>query len=101
MAVILERSAGCAVAWERIWFLKGAAVTPQVRHRRRNYAQRSRQERARKANIGMQLREKQKTKLIYGVLEKQFRGYYNMAKSGAGRDGREPDAHSGKRAWTT
>ena len=27
----------------------------------------------------MQLREKQKAKFIYGVLEKQFRGYYNRA----------------------
>ena len=25
----------------------------------------------------MQLREKQKAKFIYGVLEKQFRGYFN------------------------
>jgi small subunit ribosomal protein S4 len=28
----------------------------------------------------MQLREKQKAKFIYGVLEKQFRGYYDKAK---------------------
>ncbi len=29
----------------------------------------------------MQLREKQKAKFIYGVLEKQFRGYFKRAKS--------------------
>ena len=31
------------------------------------------------SEYGMQLREKQKTKRIYGVLEKQFRGYYEEA----------------------
>ena len=36
--------------------------------------------RRRKENeYGMQLREKQKVKFIYGVLEKQFRGYYKHA----------------------
>lgn len=29
---------------------------------------------------GMQLREKQKVKFIYGVLEKQFHGYFNKAR---------------------
>ena len=29
---------------------------------------------------GIQLREKQKAKFIYGVLEKQFRGYYAKAE---------------------
>ncbi len=31
------------------------------------------------SEYGMQLREKQKTKRIYGVLEKQFRGYFETA----------------------
>ncbi len=31
------------------------------------------------SEYGLQLREKQKTKRIYGVLEKQFRGYYEQA----------------------
>ncbi len=31
------------------------------------------------SEYGMQLREKQKAKFIYGVLEKQFRGYYQKA----------------------
>ena len=31
------------------------------------------------SEYGMQLREKQKTKRIYGILEKQFRGYYEEA----------------------
>ena len=36
------------------------------------------------SEYGLQLREKQKAKFIYGVLEKQFRHYYEMAKK---RDG--------------
>lgn len=39
------------------------------------------QARARKmSEYGMQLREKQKVKFIYGVLEKQFHGYFNKAR---------------------
>ena len=36
--------------------------------------------RRKESEYGMQLREKQKAKFIYGVLEKQFRGYYEKAK---------------------
>jgi len=36
--------------------------------------------RRRESEYGAQLREKQKAKFIYGVLEKQFRGYYDEAK---------------------
>lgn len=32
------------------------------------------------SEYGLQLKEKQKAKFIYGVLEKQFRGYYDKAK---------------------
>ncbi|ROP43195.1 30S ribosomal protein S4 [Pseudokineococcus lusitanus] len=35
----------------------------------------------------MQMREKQKCARIYGVLEKQFRGYYEEAQSRSGRTG--------------
>lgn len=31
------------------------------------------------SNYGLQLREKQKAKRIYGILERQFRGYYEEA----------------------
>lgn len=33
-----------------------------------------------KSEYGIQLNEKQKAKFIYGVLERQFRGYYEKAK---------------------
>ena len=37
-------------------------------------------QRRQESEYGRQLREKQKAKFIYGVLEKQFRGYYDKAK---------------------
>lgn len=37
------------------------------------------QGRAKFSDYGLQLREKQKTRRIYGILEKQFRGYYYKA----------------------
>ena len=43
--------------------------------------------RRRESEYGMQLREKQKAKFIYGVLEKQFRGYFKKAKSMPGITG--------------
>lgn len=36
--------------------------------------------RRKESEYGLQLREKQKAKFIYGVLEKQFRGYFKRAK---------------------
>ena len=39
------------------------------------------------SEYAMQLREKQKAKFIYGVLEKQFRGYFKRAKSMEGQTG--------------
>jgi small subunit ribosomal protein S4 len=46
------------------------------------------QRRGRRAlGYGIQLREKQKVKRIYGVLEKQFRNYFKMAERGKGITG--------------
>ncbi|MBQ5759862.1 MAG: 30S ribosomal protein S4 [Schwartzia sp.] len=39
------------------------------------------------SEYGLQLKEKQKAKFIYGVLEKQFRGYYDKAKKLSGVTG--------------
>ncbi len=39
------------------------------------------------SNFGLQLREKQKLKRIYGVLEKQFRNYFSKAASAKGVTG--------------
>lgn len=43
--------------------------------------------RGRLSNYATQLREKQKLKRIYGVLERQFRGYYQRASSSKGSTG--------------
>ena len=43
--------------------------------------------RSKKSEYGLQLTEKQKAKFIYGVLEKQFRGYYDKAKKMEGITG--------------
>ena len=43
--------------------------------------------RRKESEYGMQLREKQKAKFIYGVQEKQFRGYFRRAKSQSGITG--------------
>lgn len=40
-----------------------------------------------KSEYGIQLTEKQKAKFIYGLLEKQFRGYYDRAKKMEGITG--------------
>ena len=39
------------------------------------------------SEYGLQLKEKQKAKFIYGVLERQFRGYYEKAKKMSGVTG--------------
>ncbi len=43
--------------------------------------------RRKESEYGIQLREKQKAKFIYGVLEKQFHAYYNAAKKRQGITG--------------
>jgi small subunit ribosomal protein S4 len=39
------------------------------------------------SNYGTQLREKQKTRRIYGIIEKQFRGYFETATKVRGKTG--------------
>jgi small subunit ribosomal protein S4 len=41
----------------------------------------------RPSDFGTQLREKQKTKRIYGIIERQFRGYFDKAKKVRGKTG--------------
>jgi small subunit ribosomal protein S4 len=45
------------------------------------------QRRSKLSDYGLQLREKQKVKRIYGVLEKQFRGYFEKAERQKGVTG--------------
>ena len=64
-------------------FLKGdRCYTDKCAIVKRNYAPGQHgQGRKKVSNYGLQLREKQKVKKAYGLLEKQFRTYYDMANS--------------------
>jgi small subunit ribosomal protein S4 len=62
-------------------YLKGErCFTDKCAIKRRNYAPGQHgQARVKISPYGIQLREKQKVRRIYGVLEKQFRGYFEKA----------------------
>ena len=70
-------------------FLKGdRCYTDKCAIERRNYAPgEAGKKRIKESEYRLQLREKQKTKRIYGVLEKQFRHYYDMANRQKGVTG--------------
>ena len=70
-------------------FLKGSrCYTDKCSISRRNYAPGQHgQKRAKLSEYGTQLREKQKTKSYYGVGEKQFRRYFQMASNKKGVTG--------------
>jgi small subunit ribosomal protein S4 len=63
-------------------FLKGErCYTDKCGYERRAYppGQHGQNRRRKRSDYGEQLREKQKVKRIYGIAEKQFRGYYHKA----------------------
>jgi small subunit ribosomal protein S4 len=65
-------------------FLKGTrCVSEKCSFNKRSYnpGQHGQGRRVKVSDYGMQLREKQKVKRIYGVLERQFRGYFQKAES--------------------
>jgi small subunit ribosomal protein S4 len=70
-------------------FLKGArCFTEKCAIERRNYPPGQHGlSRSKLTNYGVQLREKQKAKNIYGVLESQFRRYFHMAERERGVTG--------------
>lgn len=71
-------------------FLKGErCYTEKCAIERRNYipGQHGQARKGKVSEFGRQLREKQKVKRIYGIVEKQFRGYYEMASSKEGVTG--------------
>ena len=70
-------------------FLKGSrCYSDKCSISRRNYAPGQHgQKRAKLSEYGTQLRGKQKTKSYYGVGEKQFRGYFEMASNKKGITG--------------
>jgi small subunit ribosomal protein S4 len=63
-------------------FLKGErCYTDKCGYERRSYppGQHGQSRRRKRSDYGEQLREKQKVKRIYGIAERQFRGYYHKA----------------------
>ena len=56
---------------------------------------------ARLSDYGVQLREKQKIRRIYGVLERQFRGYFVGGRAPQGLDRREPAEGCWNPVWIT
>ena len=70
-------------------FLKGTrCYTDKCSISRRNYAPgQNGQKRKKLSEYGTQLREKQKTKAFYGVGEKQFRKYFELASKTRGKTG--------------
>ena len=72
-------------------FLKGSrCYTDKCSVTRRNYAPGQHgQKKTKLSEYGTQLREKQKTKSFYGVGEKQFRRYFEMAENKKGITGEE------------
>ena len=70
-------------------FLKGErCYSDKCSINRRNYGPgQNGQKKAKLSEYGTQLREKQKTKAFYGVSEKQFRKYYDMANNSKGKTG--------------
>jgi small subunit ribosomal protein S4 len=71
-------------------FLKGdKCMTPKCPVERRNTrpGQHGSGRQRKLSGMGLQLREKQKVRRTYGVLERQFRRYFNMALSRPGKTG--------------
>jgi small subunit ribosomal protein S4 len=71
-------------------FLKGArCFTDKCAIERRGYApgEHGKSRRIKETNYGVQLREKQKTRQIYGLLERQFRHYFSKASEAKGVTG--------------
>ena len=71
-------------------FLKGArCLTDKCAFERRGYApgEHGKSRRAKETNYGLQLREKQKARRIYGLLERQFRHTFTKASEAKGVTG--------------
>ncbi len=68
-------------------FLKSRGVSLESKCRIDSPPGQHGQRRGRLSDYGMQLREKQKLRRIYGVLERQFRNYYKKASRHTGNTG--------------
>lgn len=66
---------------------RALGIEPAVVGRSRQSKRQVRRTNRKVSEYGLQLREKQKAKFIYGVLERQFRNYYEKAKKMQGVTG--------------
>ena len=66
---------------------RSLGIDPVVMGINKESNRKPKQRRRQESEYGQQLREKQKAKFIYGVLEKQFRGYYELALKNEGITG--------------
>src|SRR5450756_3189928 len=87
-------------------FLKGErCMGPKCGIEKRAYAPgmhgQKTQFRQRPSDFGNQLREKQRARRIYGVLERQFRRYFDIAIKQRGQTGANPVSYTHLRAHET
>lgn len=78
------------MAIDRVPVLKrcrALGLEPAILGRSRQSTRQLRRTNRKVSEYGLQLKEKQKAKFIYGVLERQFRGYYDKAKKMPGVTG--------------
>ena len=66
---------------------RSLGIEPAVIGRARQSKRKAQRIQRKVSEYGLQLKEKQKAKFIYGVLERQFRGYYEKAKKMQGVTG--------------
>ncbi len=81
----------CRREGEKLYLKGDRCYSPKCAFERRSYAPglhgRSRSFRRKTSDYGTQLREKQKARRIYGVLERQFRRYFRLAVKQTGLTG--------------
>lgn len=78
----------CRVEGTKLYLKGDRCHTEKCALERRNYAPGQHgQRRSKRSDYGLQLREKQKVKRMYGLLERQFRGYFAKAERQRGITG--------------
>jgi len=78
----------CRVEGTKLHLKGDRCFTDKCAVERRNYAPGQHgQKRKKRSDYGLQLREKQKVKRMYGVLERQFKGYFQKAERQRGITG--------------
>ena len=79
----------CRREGEKLFLKETRCFTEKCAFERRGYApgEHGKDRRSKETSYGLQLRMKQKTRRIYGILERQFRNYFEKAESQKGVTG--------------